>query len=309
MKQTLRILLEGLIDYAGLFPPASLAMGPATENYARYVRGEHRWMLGRFICPASRLGEFTQSASVLLPGTFATSGYREHADDLPPWRLSVTLDTELDAALDSIDVFNAHHADEQHGLAIVDAIELRAPNAAVIDESIERIPESVLPFYEIPWNSDVRGPIAALAGESACAKIRCGGVEPSAIPSVDALARFIDACAAADVRFKATAGLHHPIRAEQALTYDEDPPRAMLHGFLNVFVCAVLRRKVRDFEATRRVLEATADAFDFGDTVLRYDDVEVEGAAIAHAREAFAVGFGSCSFEEPIADLAALGLV
>src|ERR1700737_4853376 len=52
---SLRILLENLIDYAGLFPPAKLAMQPAEEHFKTYCDSEHAWMLGRFIVPASRL--------------------------------------------------------------------------------------------------------------------------------------------------------------------------------------------------------------------------------------------------------------
>ena len=58
----LRILLRGLIDYAGLFPPASLDMADAVRNYAAYREGEHAWALGRFVVPAARLEEFERVA-------------------------------------------------------------------------------------------------------------------------------------------------------------------------------------------------------------------------------------------------------
>ena len=43
------VLLRDLIDYAGLFPPASLAMAPSVANYDAYLRSEWSWILGRFI--------------------------------------------------------------------------------------------------------------------------------------------------------------------------------------------------------------------------------------------------------------------
>ena len=55
--ESLRILLSDAIDYAGLFPPASLDMPAAAENFARYLNCEFRWMLGRFVVPAERLAE------------------------------------------------------------------------------------------------------------------------------------------------------------------------------------------------------------------------------------------------------------
>ena len=55
--RSLQALLQGVIDYAGLFPPASLSLDESIRNYARYLREPDRWMLGRFICPAARLSE------------------------------------------------------------------------------------------------------------------------------------------------------------------------------------------------------------------------------------------------------------
>lgn len=65
--KTIRFLLENLIDYAGLFPPAELTMAEAVRNYAAYRHSEHNWMLGRFIVPASRLQEFEQAAASCWP--------------------------------------------------------------------------------------------------------------------------------------------------------------------------------------------------------------------------------------------------
>src|SRR2546422_7259388 len=57
MSSSLRALLAGSIDYAGLFPPARLPLDQAIRNYARYRTDPAGWMLGRFVCPAARLAE------------------------------------------------------------------------------------------------------------------------------------------------------------------------------------------------------------------------------------------------------------
>src|SRR5215813_2993183 len=57
----LRALLNELIDYAGVFPPASLDMKTAVRNYSEYRAGDHAWMLGRFVLPVQKLEEFTQA--------------------------------------------------------------------------------------------------------------------------------------------------------------------------------------------------------------------------------------------------------
>ena len=51
---SLRALLARSIDYAGLFPPADLALEPALRNYAEYVRVADAWMLGAFILPVAQ---------------------------------------------------------------------------------------------------------------------------------------------------------------------------------------------------------------------------------------------------------------
>ena len=60
-SETLRVLMNGLIDYAGLFPPAALDMATALRNYGAYRAGEYAWMLGRFVLPAARKGEVDAS--------------------------------------------------------------------------------------------------------------------------------------------------------------------------------------------------------------------------------------------------------
>ena len=57
MQSCVRALLEGIIDYAGLFPPAGLSMEDAFSRYLRHRRSDAGWMLARFVCPAGRLDE------------------------------------------------------------------------------------------------------------------------------------------------------------------------------------------------------------------------------------------------------------
>ena len=61
---SLRALLADAIDYAGLFPPASLTLEPALRNHAEYVRLPDAWMLGTFILPVA---EFDAAARRLSP--------------------------------------------------------------------------------------------------------------------------------------------------------------------------------------------------------------------------------------------------
>ena len=321
LPHTLRILLSGLIDYAGLFPPATLNMPKTAQNYARDGMGEFHWALGRLVCPASRLEELTEHARILMPGSHAFSGYVEQPDRSEPWSISVVMDTPLSDGLDLIDDFNSRHAEADHGLAKVDTLEMRVTTPSDIDTALDQIHDDILPFFELPvlpvgedhtgGGIDLRGFIAALAGHEGAAKIRCGGVEARMIPSVERVAEFIHLCAQGDVRFKATAGLHHPIRAEQPLTYEPDPPRAVMHGFVNLFLAAAFARTAR---ADRGLLESILSetdptAFAFSEKTARWRDRELDTVAMSKTRESFALSYGSCSFTEPIDDVRALGWI
>ena len=106
MTESLRALLTGLIDYAGLFPPAKLDMATNVRNYATYLAGDHAFALGRMKCPITRLDELTEHGAIVMPGTYATSGYTEMAGIGGPWSISGIVTTDLDPALDAIGLFS-----------------------------------------------------------------------------------------------------------------------------------------------------------------------------------------------------------
>src|SRR5215211_8386196 len=110
LKQSTRILLTEIIDYAGLFPPASLEMEQVVANYALYREDPNTWMLARLIVPVARLAEFEAAAEHILPRDAAT-----------PWRLSALAGADLAADLAAIEAFNARHA---AGTLRIDTIEL-----------------------------------------------------------------------------------------------------------------------------------------------------------------------------------------
>lgn len=299
-----RALLTGLIDYAGLFPPARLDIDPAVETFARCKRSEHEWILARFICPASRLKDLSRAAAPLLPGTFATSGYREHAD-LEPWRISCIVDGRLETDLQLIENFNAHHAADENGRAKIDTLEIKAPGPSYIDAALDLVPAQLFPYFEFPIDDDPRGFVAALAGTAAGAKVRTGGITPDAFPQPDHLAAFLEACNLADVPFKATAGLHHALRGSYPLTYEPDSPSCAMFGFLNLFTAAALIRvhAIPAAEAAAVLTDPGPEAFRLDDDGLTYRNRTVDLLNLARTRESFALSYGSCSFDEPIAEL------
>lgn len=293
--QSLRMLLSETIDYAGLFPPASLPMSAAVRNYAAYRASEHRWLLGRFVLPVARLEEFEAAAQP----------YLSIGSDAEPWRLSALVGTALDLDLDAIHAFNHRHA----ATTVIDTLELKASSIEEIETAARLLPPSLVTYVEIPVHEDPRALIAAIAQHGMRAKVRTGGVTPDLFPSPDDLVRFMEACVAEGVPFKATAGLHHALRGEYRLTYEPDSSTATMFGFLNVFVAAAFLEVGLDAgDALHILTETDLDAFRFDDERLFWRDRWISTDALLLPQR-LAIAFGSCSFDEPVDDLKAFNLL
>ena len=296
--QVMRELLNGVVDYAGLFPPAELAMPAAVASYAEYRRHRAAWMLGRFIVPVGRLEEFERAAAPHLEPRPAGDA----------WSVSALAGDEFAADVSLIGEFNCRHAADGAGAVVIDAIEVRAASADRIDAIARAAPPWAEVFVEIPLDPDPAPLIAAVGHANLRAKARTGGVTADAIPAAGRVARFLAECVARGVPFKATAGLHHPLRAEYPLTYDPGAPRGVMHGYLNVLLAAALLQAGGSEEDARRLLEERApDAFSADGSALAWRGRRFTAAEAAAARR-LARSFGSCSFTEPVDDLATLNL-
>lgn len=289
-------LLTQIVDYAGLFPPAGLDLNSVVKNYDRYRQSEANWMLARLIIPASRLDEFLSAAdldakssawpiSALVPGV-----------DAP--------DEAFPKAIASIIEFNSGNPG-----AIVDAVEIKCPLPEHVEIISAQIPETIRAFLEVPHQADPVEHLQAIqATGNLFAKIRTGAVTEDLIPSTGEVARFIHRCAEMGVGFKATAGLHHPVRNEFKLTYQPDAASGTMHGFLNVFVASMLAYSGASETQIDQVLQARSiDEFTFSESHVEFAGQSVSASEIETIRKNKAISFGSCSFEEPIADLRGLG--
>jgi len=290
-------LLRDSIDYAGLFPPAGLGMSEAVANYGSYRTGPHAWALGRFVVPAGRLVELEQAAVGLLPG----------ADG---WQIAALLGPDATRELEAIGEFNCRHAAEGAGAAAVDVVEAKADSAEAAERLLARIPGYLHSYIEIPVSGDP-APLATAVGRAGGRlKVRTGGVTADAFPSATDLARFLRAAVQAGVPFKATAGLHHPLRAEYRLTYEPGSACGTMFGFLNLFLATAFVSAGMDDAAVERLLEERdrpALRFDAGGVEWRGRRIDLE--TLRRTRESGIVSFGSCSFTEPIADLQSLDLL
>jgi hypothetical protein len=288
----IEILLRETIDYAGLFPPAALDMDPAVRNYAQYRSGHSAWALGRFIVPASRLNQMASSLRLI------------QARPQGSWRCAALLGTDLTADLEQIRAFN-----DLTGAA-VDTVEVKATSERSVGELMGRLPHGLTAYFEVPIDRDPVELVSAIGRSGGRAKVRTGGVTQDAFPSTAHLLRFIRRCTGTGVPFKATAGLHHPMRAEYRLTYAPDSPRGTMFGFLNLLLAAAfVREGMPDTDATRLLEEGSVDAIQANNDGISWLGNRLSCTSLSHSRRDGMISFGSCSFTEPIGELESLGLL
>ena len=278
-KTAIDALLEGLIDYAGLYPPASLNMRPAVENYRRYRREKNSNALGRFILDLNKADEL-----------------RAAAGSLRDFKLSVILGQPADAERLTRLL--------EDGMPI-ESIEFKAAIPEHI-EQISRLVGSVETYVEVPIESmgtDLVESIMAIGGR---VKLRTGGVVPPAVPSPAAVARALESVVRTGLSFKATAGLHHPFRSYRLLTYAQDSPYAATHGFINVVgAVALLLSGASAAEAENVLSDQDPASWSLTPGALSWRDHNWSATQLIETRRTF-LSFGSCSFEEPMRDLEAL---
>lgn len=289
----LRALLGGIVDYAGLFPPAALDMSTAVRNFAAYRHDPDAWMLGRFVVPIVRLDEFATARA-------AVTGERDR------WQLTALLGTDAEGDIEQAREFNRVHG----GLSIIDSLEGKLSTPSDIDRIGRRAGDEFALFVELPddrEHTDRALLLAALGRARAHAKIRTGGVTPAAIPSAISIVRFIRGCLDAGISFKATAGLHHPLRAEYRLTYEANSPTGVMYGYLNVFVAsALMTQGLSDSDAVGVLEERDPTAFTISESGIGWRGHVVSTDVAAKVRQRFALSFGSCSFREPVDELRTL---
>ena len=325
--------MDGLIDYAGLFPPAKLPLNEAISEYISHLKDEEKWMLGRFIIPISKLNDLEE----FIP----------KFDNIGMLRLSVlggqsTSDKEfLQQTKNEIEIIN-NYRKKYEGKVVIEVIETKLPSnspsekvmANVVDllnsnnlEHYHEFPE--LPYVGInyatneddgTWDTEITPMIKVISTlENTGIKLRCGGIVKEAFPSVEQVAAMIQNCSINQVPLKFTAGLHHPIR-HHSKEYNTE-----MHGFINMFSASAFastfptpnneQEKFRMFILLAHMIDCQNETdFDFQKDKMVWkvgDDrdsrFEISRKAIEKSRQNTGISFGSCSFQEPMDDLKQLG--
>jgi hypothetical protein len=151
------------------------------------------------------------------------------------------------------------------------------------------IPTALPAYVELPLAGSWETVLDVLSTSGRGAKLRTGGANAAAFPSVSQIGAVLSACSPRQVPLKCTAGLHRAVRHRDPETgFDH-------HGFLNLLVAAALARAEAD----------PIPALSERDGAILAAEVRTLEPDVRK----LLVSFGSCSIDEPIADLRELGLV
>ena len=300
---SLRALLDQAIDYAGMFPPCSLALEPALQNHASYVRSPEAWMLNGFVLPVEQFDAARQLLS--------------NFDPLQPLRVAAlgpkatNADAFLNVLKDADPVIRSFSRYEVN-LISVGHLEMSLPQDvdSTFLKEVRAIVGDLLVFLEAPPEM-AEQTIRLLADHNLDEevatfgyKLRAGGVTADAFPTSAQIARAMVAAATHQLPIKFTAGLHHPIRQFR------DEVKTKMHGFLNVLGAAVLAAE-HQWDANQAVMmleDEDPRSFLFTDDFFTWREWKIDVERLQYRRR-FVRSFGSCSFDEPRDDLRALKLL
>lgn len=319
--------MRRLIDYAGMFPPANLDFQNAFSNYLNYLNSTDEWMIDKFICsvrffeiftnhdsePSKQLHDFKSerwiSFSLLLTGGKTSKDFLKSLDsDLKLIKEFINNHSEIIVN----DNFEAKLPEEILGKNNIGACKKFLNDCSEIFNENEMFGSKV--FFEPPVNDNYEFNFEKLSysiaesdheGGNAGFKLRTGGITPELFPTPEQVAFALKSCCENRIQFKATAGLHHPVR------HYNDSVLTKMHGFFNVFGAGILEyaNKLSLKEITEIIKDEDANSFKFTENEFRWNDITAPNEKIAKARNEFVLSFGSCSIDEPKEDLTKLNLL
>ena len=271
-------LFARLVDDAAVYPPGSSPLDAAMVSHRVWQTGPISRYLGPLLVPAERASELLPMLSddVVRIALIGSAGAAR--DLLAAVRLLTRPGLEVvgveiplpDGEYDAGPTVSALTPAMAAGLTV--AVEVTRGKAATAIRSLAARPEA--------------------DGGLLRAKFRTGGVLETQVPAFRELATVIHAAVDAGIGFKLTSGLHHAAATTQ-------PGGTIRHGVLNV--CAAVDAADRGAEIGE-IAAKLADP-DPAAVVRRLDEPRITAV-----RSAF-LSFGCCAVTEPLAEIAATGLI
>lgn len=287
MTEIVRTLLQGVIDFAGMFPPKQLLARAAIQLYKQHHASPFRHVLGRLVIPGNRVDDVEQRAL-----------HDFRFDRCMQISMTTTAQEFNAQILGKVRRFNEYCRRPDVGHAVIDSFEVRVDEVSDIAGVCGMVPPQSV-FIETPMMLDPNVTIKSIKEAGVGMKLRLGSLPPA----VD-VARFIRLCAGSDVRFKATQGLHNPWTEQSA-------GEVTHYGFLNLLIASAIAI-TSDTIPVEDIATILCDptVIEIGEDRIQLPEGRSLGIHdIKRAREGGMVSFGSCSFEEPTDALDKLGLL
>jgi hypothetical protein len=323
MEASLRAFMEGIIDYAGMFPPSKLSLDEAIRNYARYRKGDDAWMLSRFIILGTKLKQLSAYEDLLSEGEpFDFSVIGQSADTVQAFTPAIKETAEqilaFHDALDSEVSTGAMEVKLPLECVISSHDELLSKALQAITDPLatdDRLPKQVYCEAQLTENyrAEIPPVMQAIAEHNAntdsgvqlAFKLRCGGVKAELFPSLEEVAFVLQHAREANIAMKCTAGLHHPIR------HYADSVKTKMHGFFNVFGAGFLgyAYDLKEEGLVDILRDEDPSDFRFDGTAFSWEDLSIDDDQIKELRQVALHSYGSCSFDEPREDLEHLRLL
>ena len=276
-RPALSSLFVDLFDDAAMYPPADTKLPAAVRAHARHRLSWYADTVGPLVCNARRLPALAGQVDEL---------------GLEPFAVTVVVPDGVGDLVHVSELLARCPALRPHAVEVP----LKSDRLADAAKALEPFRTLGAACYvEIPAEGVIDRRVHELSALRLRLKLRTGGTSIDAFHSEKELAAPLVACAAERLQFKCTAGLHNAVRHRDAATKFEH------HGFLNVALAA-------------RVAAATGSAALTADVLADHDPLSVTDQVLAltnrdiGAIRAMFCSFGTCSIDEPIADLVGMGL-
>lgn len=271
-------LLAGLCDDAALFPPGDAPVARAVPAHRGHRAAWYAELVGPFLATPRHFAEVADVAratETLVPLILV----------VPDGPAALGAAVQATMAEPGVELVGVELACGPDGSAA------QAANTAAYALARELL-EGVRGTVEVRRGPGLQDALDVLASMSYRAKFRTGGTTSSAFPTVDELAAFIVGCTERKLPFKCTAGLHGAARHTDPVTGFEH------HGFLNILAATDVALSGADERTVADTLRIRSG----------HQLAEFLRPRLDDTRRAF-TGYGTCSIEEPLAELTALGLL
>lgn len=298
----LEILVRGLFDYSGMFPPESKTFEAALYDCARFNSALARPDLVNISLVLQR-----QSIEALSEEVLRQQGFQSNRKVSVAYLGSDIVDSTVTAIeeINFISRWNGQRANEEIPARIV-SYEVKIADHELTRDALRPVVEAtqkeevllcIEPNLATEWvDQTLQKSVAMLSGvRSASLKIR--GTGPTGIRT-DTISRVIEMVAEQNLHLKSTGGMHHPILERER--YGNDL------GFLNFAVAVVLKRvlgkKLPVSELKECLENADPAGFSFVDGI-RWRNYQISMQELQSVKERFRMSIGSCSLREPDEDL------